>query len=108
MTDLTKPEPPEERLRHVLTVLMGALHGNVRGFVKMQTRDVTWMAEKIAGVVRELEGRGGELPRTVVRRAVEQHDLGGWFCKCGNRSDAPGPCASCRPPVLNLAERGAR
>lgn len=109
MVNLKKPEPPAERLRNAVAPLIAHLQdrGELTSFL---VRDVQWMVDKILGVARELEAEAG-LEGLDVKGRIEvayYRDRLHWFCKCGNRTDAPGPCASCRPPILNLAERGAR
>ena len=55
MIDLTKPEPPAERLRNAIAPLVAALGEGRYEMATFQRRDVQWMLDRVLGVVLELE-----------------------------------------------------
>jgi hypothetical protein len=105
MTHGTKPEPPAERLRNVLALLISAQQSRPGSLelVRLQVRDLAWMADKLAGVLAELEAS------TLVPATQELRPGFVYRERCPR-------CGYCYdeflkqedPPVLNLAERGAR
>lgn len=93
MTDLTKPEPPAERLRNRVAPLVAHLqHYKGAELLTFQARDVQWMLDGIMGVVAELEAAGLA-----------------WFCAgCGRRTDGPHVCRPCAERLPEVSEDADR